>query len=93
MFPYSIVQNGAKSRQADPSIASQMGSPFSGTVSAIFKDPGTQVSQDEVILSISAIKMTLNVGAPFDGFLRNLDAKVGDSIEKGDFLFEASSSH
>ncbi|KAI1654776.1 pyruvate carboxylase [Daldinia decipiens] len=82
------VQIGSKRRQADPSISSQMGSPFSGIVSTVLKEEGSQVSQGDVILSISAMKMIINVSAPSDGFLRNLDVEAGASVEKGDLLFE-----
>lgn len=87
-----IVQIGSKRRQADPSISSQMGSPFSGIVSTVLKEEGSQVSQGDVILSISAMKMIINVSAPSDGFLRNLDVEAGGSVEKGDLLFEILSS-
>ncbi len=69
-----------------------MGSPFSGMVSSILKNPAMQVSKGEVVLSISAMKMIINVSAPSDGFLRSLDAKVGESVEKGDLLFEISNT-
>jgi biotin carboxyl carrier protein len=38
-------------------------------------------------MSISAMKMIINVSAPFDGVLRDLDASVGESVERGDLLF------
>ncbi|KAJ8124166.1 hypothetical protein ONZ43_g43 [Nemania bipapillata] len=84
------LKNQSKRRQAEPGAQNQMGSPFSGVVSAVFKDINTHVSQDEVILSISAMKMIVNVSAPCDGFLRCLEIKVGDTIEKDDLLFELS---
>ncbi|KAI1110459.1 pyruvate carboxylase [Nemania sp. NC0429] len=82
------LKNGAKRRQADPSIPSQMGSPFAGVVSEIFKEDNAQVSQGDVVLAISAMKMIINLSAPSGGVLRSSDIAVGDSVEKGDLLFE-----
>ncbi|KAI3318462.1 pyruvate carboxylase [Xylariaceae sp. AK1471] len=84
------LKNQSKRRQADPGVQNQMGSPFSGIVSAVFKDVNTHVFQDEVVLAISAMKMIINVSAPCDGFLRCLDIEVGGAVEKGDLLFELS---
>jgi biotin carboxyl carrier protein len=67
-----------------------MGSPFSGVVSAVFKEVNARVSQDEVVLAISAMKMIVNVSAPSDGVLRCFDLQTGDTVEKGDLLFELS---
>lgn len=38
-------------------------------------------------MSISAMKMIINVSAPADGILCNMDVKVDDSVDKGDLLF------
>jgi biotin carboxyl carrier protein len=65
-----------------------MGAPFAGVVSEIFKEEEAQVSQGDVILAISAMKMIINLSAPSSGVLRHLDAAVGDSVDKGDMLFE-----
>lgn len=88
----AAAANGKQRRQADPSVPSQMGSPFSGIVSALLKEPGDQVTQGEVVLSISAMKMIINVSAPSDGYLKGLDIKAGENVDKGDLLFEISSS-
>ncbi|RKU44002.1 pyruvate carboxylase [Coniochaeta pulveracea] len=81
------VQNQKRRRPADPGVPSQIGSPFSGVISAIAKDAGSRVSKGDVIMSISAMKMIINVSAPFDGVLRDMDASVGESVERGDLLF------
>lgn len=65
-----------------------MGSPFAGVVSEIFKEDNAQVSQGDVILAISAMKMIINLSATSSGVLRSSDVAVGDSVEKGDLLFE-----
>jgi pyruvate carboxylase len=81
------VQSQKSRRPADPGIPSEIGSPFSGVISAISKDAGSQVSKGDVVMSISAMKMIINVSAPFDGVLRDLDATVGENVERGDLLF------
>ncbi|KAI1822015.1 pyruvate carboxylase [Xylaria intraflava] len=84
------LKTDSNRRQADPGAQNQMGSPFSGVVSAVFKDLNTYVAQDEIVLSISAMKMIVNVSAPCSGFLRCLDIEVGHTVTKGDLLFELS---
>lgn len=88
----AAAANGKQRRQADPSVSSQMGSPFSGVVSALLKELGDQVTQGEVVLSISAIKMIINVSASSDGYLKGLNIKAGENVDKGDLLFEISIS-
>ncbi|KAK6866426.1 pyruvate carboxylase-like protein [Apiospora arundinis] len=84
------VQSRTCRRQADPAVPSQVGSPFSGIVSAIFKEQGSQVTKGDVILALSAMKMVINVSAPSTGILGGMDGAVGDAVEKGDLLFEIS---
>lgn len=82
-----LVQSQKRRRPADPGVPAQIGSPFSGVISAIAKDADSHVSKGDVVMSISAMKMIINVSAPFDGVLRDLDASVGESVERGDLLF------
>ncbi|KAI0154601.1 pyruvate carboxylase [Xylariaceae sp. FL1272] len=77
----------SKRRLADPSNPSEIGSPFSGIVSSIFKESESQVVQNEVILAISAMKMIVNVSAPRGGLLQCIEVKTGDTVERGELLF------
>ncbi|KAI8952011.1 pyruvate carboxylase [Xylaria longipes] len=80
----------SKRRQADPGALNEIGSPFSGVVSGVFKDVDSPVSQDEVVVAISAMKMIINISAPCQGSLECLEVKTGDTVEKGDLLFALS---
>ena len=55
--------------------------PMVGKVVKIVADAGTEVSEDDPILMIEAMKVEMPVGAPEDGKVAEIKVAVGDTVE------------
>jgi len=60
--------------------------PMNGKVIAVKVDVGAQVSEDDEIVIIEAMKMELPVVSPAGGTVKEINAKVGESYQVGDVL-------
>lgn len=61
--------------------------PLTGTVMTISANPGQQVQQDEVVLTLEAMKMQTEIRAPQAGTISTISVKQGDTVQAGDPLF------
>jgi acetyl-CoA carboxylase biotin carboxyl carrier protein len=60
--------------------------PMNGKVIAVKVDVGAQVSEDDEMVIIEAMKMELPVVATASGTVKEINAKVGESYHVGDVL-------
>jgi len=60
--------------------------PMNGKVIAINVEVGAQVSEDDELVIIEAMKMELPVVATASGTVKEINAKVGESYQVGDVL-------
>lgn len=58
-------------------------SPIAGTVVEVKVKPGAQVSLNEPILVVEAMKMNTNVSSPTAGRVREVLVKAGDHVVQG----------
>lgn len=77
------------SHQADDENA--LKAPMPGMVTAVMVSSGQSVAQDEILLTLEAMKITYTIRAPSDGVVREVFFNVGDQLKAGDELvaFEA----
>lgn len=61
-------------------------SPLNGKILAINFNVGDQVTEDDEIIIIEAMKMENPVFVPEDGTIKEIKVKVGDRINEGDIL-------
>jgi len=54
-----------------------------GTIIKISVKPGQQVKQGELLVVFDAMKMHNRIIAPFDGVIKNVNAKAGERVAKG----------
>ncbi|MCK5125849.1 MAG: biotin/lipoyl-binding protein [candidate division Zixibacteria bacterium] len=63
-------------------------SPIAGTVVELKCKPGDNVSKDQVLLVIEAMKMKTSIAAPTNGSIKSIPVAVGDSVREGQTLVE-----
>ncbi|WP_327091321.1 acetyl-CoA carboxylase biotin carboxyl carrier protein subunit [Nonomuraea sp. NBC_01738] len=56
-------------------------SPMPGTVLLLKAAPGDQVTKDQPLVVVEAMKMEHTVTAPIDGVLRELPVRAGQSVD------------
>jgi methylmalonyl-CoA carboxyltransferase 1.3S subunit len=61
-------------------------STLSGTVTRVEVDPGQQVTEDQVVLVLEAMKMETEVTAPTAGTVRSVEVAAGDAVSIGQVL-------
>ncbi|PLX35459.1 MAG: oxaloacetate decarboxylase subunit alpha [Hyphomicrobiales bacterium] len=67
--------------------ASEITAPLTGTIMSVSSEPGQQVHEDEVIVTLEAMKMQTEIRAPRNGTLTAISVKQGDTVQAGDLLF------
>ncbi|AMA73758.1 MULTISPECIES: pyruvate carboxylase [Aneurinibacillus] len=72
--------------KADPSELGQIGASMPGKVLKIMVEQGDKVKKGEHVIVTEAMKMETTMQAPFDGVVKEIHVKEGDSIETGDLL-------
>lgn len=72
--------------QVESSGATDIKSPFPGTVLKVLKEAGAQVKQDEAILVVEAMKMETEIKAPRGGKLLAVKVKAGDAVTSEQLL-------
>ena len=55
--------------------------PLAGKILAVLVQPGSKVEEDDELMIIEALKMENHVYAPSSGTVKEIKAKVGDSVE------------
>lgn len=55
--------------------------PMVGKVVKVLVEPGAEVSEDDPILMLEAMKVEMPVGAPEDGVVTEIKVKEGDTVE------------
>jgi pyruvate carboxylase len=73
-------------RKADAADPGQVGAPVPGMVVSISIDEGDQVSKGELLLSIEAMKMEVEVFAETDGVVEDIVAGAGTHVQAGELL-------
>jgi acetyl/propionyl-CoA carboxylase alpha subunit len=59
-----------------------------GTIIKINVKPGQQVKHGDLLVIFEAMKMHNQLKAPFDGVIKEVNAKVGDKVVKGFKIIE-----
>ncbi|MBN2341044.1 MAG: acetyl-CoA carboxylase biotin carboxyl carrier protein subunit [Deltaproteobacteria bacterium] len=62
-------------------MAIEVVAPMVGKVVKIIAQPGTEVSEDDPILMLEAMKVEMPVGAPEDGVVKEIKVAEGDTVE------------
>ena len=60
--------------------------PMVGKVVKIVAQVGQEVSEDDAIVMLEAMKVEMPVGAPEDGTVAEIKVKEGDAVESGQVL-------
>lgn len=82
----AVAAANMKTRKADTSNPQHVPSPLPGTVETIFVGENSEVRRKDPIMTITAMKMEVQVVAPHDGKITELPVKVGDRIDIGSLL-------
>jgi pyruvate carboxylase len=83
------VQPKVKPRlKADPAVATQIGAPIPGLVSALPVSVGTKVVKGDKLLTLEAMKMQTTIYAPCDGLVEQILVPVGETVESKDLLMK-----
>ncbi|MCI1692566.1 pyruvate carboxylase [Aneurinibacillus aneurinilyticus] len=78
--------------KADLSEAGQIGASMPGKVLKIMVQQGDKVKKGEHVLVTEAMKMETTMQAPFNGTVKEIHVKAGDTIETGDLLIVIAKS-
>jgi biotin carboxyl carrier protein len=65
-------------------------SPIAGRVTAVLAAAGKQVSKNEQVVLIEAMKMEIKVGPAVDGVIETIRVSPGETVRSGQVLFELS---
>lgn len=63
--------------------ASNLGAPMNGTIVAVLVEPGTQVTADQGLVVMEAMKMEYTIRAPASGTITDVYFKEGDLVDEG----------
>jgi len=75
-------------RKADASKASHIGAPMKGDVVSVKIQPGDEVTEGQVVVVLSAMKMEMAVQSNKSGKVRAIHVSIGDKIDADDLLVE-----
>ncbi|OEH85114.1 pyruvate carboxylase [Desulfuribacillus stibiiarsenatis] len=75
-------------QKADKSNPNHIGASMPGTVLKILVTKGEKVKKGDHLIITEAMKMETTVQAPFDGEIKSVNVKNGDSLQTGDLLIE-----
>lgn len=64
----------------------EVGASMPGTVLAVTVKPGDAVSRGDLLLVTEAMKMEMQVQAPFDGVVEEVCCRPGEAVQPGDLL-------
>lgn len=77
---YHLEHAAAARREGSAGVLT---APIPGTVTEVLVDNDNPVDADQVVMVISAMKMQLEIKAPYAGVVRGLELAVGDPVEGG----------
>ena len=60
--------------------------PMVGKVVKIVAQVGQEVSEDDAVVMLEAMKVEMPVGAPEDGTISEIKVKEGDAVESGQVI-------
>ncbi|PFH57443.1 hypothetical protein XA68_15049 [Ophiocordyceps unilateralis] len=81
-----------KLQKANPHVQGEVAAPMSGRVVRVAADEGRMVSAGQNLLTVSAMKMEVDVTCPVAGRVETVFACVGEVVEKGDLLVRIAPS-
>ena len=67
-------------------MAIEITAPMVGKIVKILVEVGQEVSEDDPVIMLEAMKVEMPVSAPEDGAIASIDVKPGDTVEAGDLL-------
>ena len=79
---------GDAPRQAHADEDAALSAPMPATVTDVRVAPGDRVARGDVLLTLEAMKMVLQVVAPRDGMVKALRCAPGDLVQPGVVLVE-----
>ena len=80
--------SGAKRSGAGHDHASELAAPMPGQVRGVNVSEGDAVTKGQTLLVLEAMKMEIRIQAPFDGVVKSLAVKVGQTVEREQILIE-----
>jgi len=87
VYRFNKVESGAGSADFGE-LPSNITSPISGKVTAVGAEPGSEVDEGHVILTIEAMKMEYQIKAPYSGRIEAIHFKPGDQVDIGAVLVD-----
>jgi pyruvate carboxylase len=82
----SIKDAGTARRKADSAKPGEVGAPIPGAVTMLHVEAGEQVKKGDSLLVLEAMKMQTTVYAPVAGTVKEVAAKLRDTVEARDLL-------
>ena len=70
-----------------PAAAGSVTSPLAGIVHSIELEVGAVVAEDDLVITLEAMKMCTAINAPVAGTITAILVKVGDAVAEGQALF------
>ncbi len=67
-------------------MAEEILAPMSGTVIKINVGSGERVKEDDVVITLEAMKMETEVYSPCDGIIESIKVEVDGSVDEDDIL-------
>ena len=72
--------------KADPDNLHHLGSPMAGMVVEVHVKPGQEVSEDDKLIVLEAMKMEMILSSPITGVVKEVYVNPGDRVDGGDLL-------
>lgn len=69
-------------------MTQDVSAPLSGTVIRINVGQGDMVKEDDVVMTMEAMKMETEIYSPCEGTVDNIQVDVGSQVEEDDVLFQ-----
>ncbi len=86
-IPESVIRKRPAQKLAEDRFCK---SPIAGRVTAVLAAAGKQVSKDEHVVLIEAMKMEIKVGPEVGGVIEAIFVCPGETVKAGQVLFELS---
>jgi len=82
----AVQASKSRLRTADPGNPHHVASSLPGTVEVVYVGIGSEVKKGDPLVMVSAMKMEVQVKAPYDGKIDHVESKVGDRVDVGTLL-------
>jgi len=83
-----ITSSGARKGGHSHHAAGELTAPMPGQVRAVNFNEGDAVTKGQTLLVLEAMKMEIRVHAPWDGVVKKLFVKQGQTVEREQILIE-----